>query len=77
MATGFSDILKDREKGKFKGKKFVLTKETKEAFEKLKRLFTTALILVYYNPAWRIIVESDASSFAILAVISQLLEMTG
>ena len=77
VAAGLSDILKSREKGKFKGKKLVLTKETKEAFEELKQFFTTALILVHYDPAQRIMVESDASSFAISVVISQLLEATG
>ena len=70
-------MLKGGEKDKFKRKKFVLTKKVKEVFEELKRLFTTALILVYYNPARRIMVESNVSSFAILAVISQLLEVTG
>ena len=69
-------MLKSGEKSKFKRKKFVLTKEAKETFEKLKQLFTIAPILVHYDPAWRIMIEFDASSFAILAVISQLLEVT-
>ena len=69
-------MFKGGEKSKFKRKKFILTKEAKEAFEKLKQLFTIAPILVYYDPAWRIMIESDASSFAILTVISQLLEIT-
>ena len=63
-------MLKGREIGKFKGKKFNLTKEAKKAFEKLKRLFTTALILVHYNPARKIIMEFDTFSFTILVVIS-------
>ena len=70
-------MLKGREKGKFKRKKFVLTKEAKEAFEELKQLFITVPILVHYNLAQRIIVESDVSSFAILAVTSQLFEAIG
>ena len=70
-------MLKGGKKGKFKGKKFVLTKEAKKVFEKLMWLFTIALILVHYDLTRRIMVESDASSFAILAVISQLLEATG
>ena len=77
MAAGLSNMLKSGEKSKFKGKKFVLKKKTKEVFEKLKRLFTTAPILVHYNLAWRIMVESDTFSFTILTVISQLLEVTG
>ena len=74
MVTGFSDLLKSREKGKFNEKNFAFTKEAKEAFEELKRFFTTVPILIYYDLAWRIMVESDASSFAILAVILELLE---
>ena len=70
-------MLKNGKKSKFKGNKFILTKEIKEAFEELKQFFTTISILVYYNPAWRIIVESNISSFVILAVISQLLEAIG
>ena len=70
MAAGLSNMLKGREKSKFKRKKFILMKEAKEAFEELKRLFTTAPILVHYDPAQRIIVESNVSSFAISAVIS-------
>ena len=77
VAASLSDMLKSGEKGKFKGKKFVLTKKAKEVFEELKQLFTTASILVHYNPARRIMVEFNAFSFAILAVISHLLEMTG
>ena len=51
VAAGLSDMLKGREKGKFKEKKFALTKEAKKAFEELKRFFTTASILVHYYSA--------------------------
>ena len=76
VAAGLSDMLKDREKCKFKGKKFVLTKEAKKTFEELKWLFTNTPILVHYDPARRVMVESNVSSFAISAVISQLLKTT-
>ena len=56
MATGLSDMLKSGEKGKFKRKKFVLTKKAKEVFEELKQFFTTAPILVHYDPVWRIMI---------------------
>ena len=36
VAVGLLNMLKGGEKGKFKGKKFVLTKEMKKAFEELK-----------------------------------------
>ena len=51
VAASLSNMFKGREKSKFKRKKFVLTKEVREVFEELKRLFTTILILVHYNPA--------------------------
>ena len=51
VATGLSDMLKGGEKSKFKEKNFVLTKEAKKTFEKLKWLFIIAPILVHYNPA--------------------------
>lgn len=51
MAIALSDMLKSKEKSKLKRKKFVLTKEAKKTFEELKRLFTTAPILIHYDPA--------------------------
>ena len=76
VAAGLSDMLKGGEKRKFKGKKFIFTKEAKEIFEELKRLFTTVPILIYYNLARKIMVESNVSSFAISVVISQLYKPT-
>ena len=44
--------------------------EVVTAFNKLKELFTTALILVTFNPEKIIIIEIDASGFAIAVVLS-------
>lgn len=62
-------MLKSGEKDKSKRKKFHLIKEPIEVFEKFKHFFTTALILIYYNPAQKTIVESNISSFIILVII--------
>jgi len=45
--------------------------EAQTAFEELKRLFTTAPILAHFDPTRRVIIESDASDFALGAVLSQ------
>src|SRR5882672_11333862 len=43
-----------------------------KAFRALKRAFTTAPILVHFNPDNPIVVETDASDYAIAAIISQI-----
>jgi len=45
--------------------------EAEEAFEKLKKPFTTAPILRHFDPTRPVIIETDASDFAIGAVLSQ------
>ena len=42
------------------------------SFTYLKEAFTTAPILRHFNPALRVIVETDASGFAITGILSQL-----
>ena len=43
-----------------------------KAFGALKHAFTTAPILVHFNPVNPIVVETDASNYAIAAIISQI-----
>ena len=43
-----------------------------KAFEALKHAFTTAPILAHFNPDNPIVVETDASDYAIAAIISQI-----
>jgi hypothetical protein len=43
----------------------------KKAFVNLKECFTTAPILTHFNPKRQCIVETDASDFALGAVLSQ------
>jgi hypothetical protein len=41
------------------------------AFRKLKRTFTEALILQHFDPAKPIILQTDASGFAIAGILNQ------
>ena len=62
--TALTQLLK-------KDNPFDWTSSCQEAFDTLKKRFTTAPILVHANPAEPYIVEADASDFAIGAVLSQ------
>ena len=76
VASDFLDMLKSSTKEKFRGMKFVLTGKALESFNELKHFFTCAPMLVYYNPMRRIILECNVFGFAILAILSQLIEKT-
>jgi hypothetical protein len=52
-------------------KHFRWTPEAELAFQELKNRFTSALILAHFNPQKEVIVETDASDFALGAVLSQ------
>ena len=45
--------------------------QAEEAFRELKQRFTTATILAHFNATKTVIIETDASDFAIGAVLSQ------
>jgi hypothetical protein len=51
---------------------FVWTEEYQQAFDRLKALFTEAPILVHFHPEKPTVVETDASDFALGAVMSQM-----
>ena len=70
IVLGFLDILKGGMKGKFRSMKFVLTGEALKSFNKLKYFFVWALMLVYYNLMHCIMLEYNASGFAILVILS-------
>ena len=71
VAAPITELLKGSTKGKKLGT-FEWTKEAQEAFEKLKELFTSAPMLVHYNPSLRNRLETDASAFALAAIFTQL-----
>ena len=73
IAGPLSDLLKGSKNGKKTGP-FLLTDGAKEAFRLLRDAFTTAPILRHFDPRLRIRVETDASTFAIAAILSQLFE---
>jgi len=54
-----------------KSEKWVWTKEAEEAFRELKNRFTLAPILAHFDAQKPVIIETDASDFAIGAVLSQ------
>jgi hypothetical protein len=69
----FSKIAKplsDSTKGSPKDWKW--TEDMTKAFKKLKHCFTTAPILVHFDPQQECIVETDASDFALGATLSQI-----
>ena len=51
---------------------YIWQKPQQEAFKQLITAFTTAPILRYYNPAFPIRIKTDASDFALAAILSQL-----
>jgi RNase H-like domain found in reverse transcriptase len=64
IAAPISEITK-------KDKTFEWTNKAEEAFEMLKEAFTTAPILRVFDPKKEIMVETDASDYAIGAVLNQ------
>jgi hypothetical protein len=83
FVDGYSQVvspLTGMLKGSVNGKKegpFEWGEDAEQAFRKLIKKFTTAPMLVYFDPARRTRIETDASAFAIAAIISQLIEETG
>jgi hypothetical protein len=54
-----------------KDQKFCMTSEARQAFQTLKEAFTKAPILVSFDPEKEIMVETDASDYALGGVINQ------
>jgi hypothetical protein len=67
----YSKICKPMFKLMSSKNKFEWTKDCQEAFETLKVAFTTAPILIHFDPAKESLVETDASNFVTAGVISQ------
>lgn len=76
MAAGLTNMQKGRKKGKFKEKRFKMTSKVIKLFEKLKRYFQTALILVYFNPTKYSILETNTLDKALGAIFLQLIQKT-
>ena len=64
------DLLKGMKEGKKTGP-FEFPAGAVAAFAKLKEAFTTAPILVHFDPTKPILIKTNASRFALRAVLSQ------
>jgi transposase InsO family protein len=64
LATPITALLR-------KNRKFEWTDEAQSAFDELRAAFTSAPILRHFDPSLPVVLEADASDFAVGAVISQ------
>jgi hypothetical protein len=72
-----TDMLKGSTDGKHFPSPFSWSEEAQKAFDYLRHAFTTAPVLAHFDPEKRTRVETDASTFAIAAILSQLNEESG
>src|SRR5882724_9656172 len=70
--VGFSDIVIPLICLTHKDTPFTWGPDHTKAFETLKTAFTQAPILAHFNPENPIVVETDASDYAIATIISQI-----
>jgi transposase InsO family protein len=68
---GYSEIAKPLTNLTKKDIAFKMLEEEHNAFQRLKKAFTSAPILAHFHPDRAIIVETDASDYAIAAILSQ------
>lgn len=68
--SGFSDIAAPLIRLTRKTVKWEFDLKCREAFAKLKKAFTTAPVLHHYDPALPAVVETDASDYALGAILS-------
>jgi hypothetical protein len=69
VTSGLTDLLVGMENGRKTGS-FYFTKEVRKSFKSLKVIFTTAPVLIYFDPSKKIRVETDTSKFIITGSIS-------
>jgi hypothetical protein len=71
FVTGYSKITKPLTNLTRKEVPFVWSAQCQAAFEALKSAFTSAGILAHFQPEFQTVVETDASDYAVAAVLSQ------
>ena len=71
---GFSQIVGPITRLLRKNQPWDWNQDAQTAFENLKKAFTSAPILRYYNPEFKCVLETDASDYAIGAILSQINE---
>lgn len=74
---GLTDMLNAGTRRKFKGVPFTFTPEARTSFLNLRKAFTTAPLLRHFDQLLSVCIESDASGFAISAILSQAHPETG
>ena len=67
---GFSGLAHPLTQLTRKGVSFKWTAQCQQAFNNLKKAFTTAPILLHYDPRKKIVVETDASDHVVAGYIS-------
>ena len=70
VTSPLTELLKSGKAGKFKSKVLQITDKAKVAFNTLKVVFQTALVLHQFDPDKPIRLEVDASEFAITGILS-------
>ncbi|KAH0605690.1 uncharacterized protein H6S33_004912 [Morchella sextelata] len=68
---GYSKIIAPLTALTKKNVKFEWTDEREEAFQTLKKMFTTAPILAHFNPDRKIVIETDASDYVSAGILPQ------
>src|SRR6201999_3545661 len=68
----YSAIVKSLMNLTQKETEFTWSPQCQEAFTGLKKAFTSAPILAHFHPDCQIIVETDASNYAVAAILSQV-----
>jgi hypothetical protein len=71
FVKGFADIARPLHKACQKGTKFAWSEECGKSFETLKQELVSPPILIYPVPGKQLILDTDASNFAVGAVLSQ------
>lgn len=71
---GYSDIVVPLTRLTWKNTPWAFTTKASEAMQKLKLAFTRAPVLTHFDPKRPIVVETDASDYAIAGVLLQLCE---
>lgn len=69
---GFAEIARPLHQLMEKNRRFEWTSECQSAFEQLKERLTTSPILAYPEPDGQMVLDTDASNFAVGAVLSQI-----
>ena len=72
FAKGFAAIARPLHRLTQKGRQFRWTGECQEAFERLTYCLTSAPILAYPEQSEQFVLDTDASEFAVGAVLSQM-----